>query len=515
MMKRGLAFITAILIIVFIIGGVQVSAREGDSGYEGGISSGEAAGKTSFEYKEVCFITGEPVVFEGTLTIKKTLKQDKTTGKNVITSNYTYNLKSLEKNATLTRFLSYNTTLTEKENGQIIEETGFGGRCTEVVKIGSTTYTLENYDFTKTNIKDTKPAVDYFAGNLWGRKTYRTGTGTNSGEVTVEISGDYYGYNQFWGTVETQVINYVIESQKKSDGLIDRWGGTASVSISSSTTKKIDYVENKPDIISFEGGFVESQYNNSILQYTAKLPEFDHQGVSTDRMIETRDSLMIESFPMSRRLLVPELNHLRGHWAENDIKALYSLEIFKENPADFDPQEIMTRAEFADAIVLAASQVPKDSLLVESKTTKKSVNTKEEILSPFTDVSTQSKYFESINSAYKRGMISGRGDKTFAPEDYLTTADAITILIKTLGLEGLAPSSGAVTVFRDSDDIPRYAKNSVYVAQRIGLVMGDDKGYLKPNEYISKARAAVIINNFIDYMRNDLKKDYRERIVNY
>jgi len=29
----------------------------------------------------VCFITGEPIVFEGTLTIRKTLRQDKTTGK--------------------------------------------------------------------------------------------------------------------------------------------------------------------------------------------------------------------------------------------------------------------------------------------------------------------------------------------------------------------------------------------------------------------------------------------------
>lgn len=506
-LKRGLAFITATFIIVLVTGVFRVYAREGDSGYEGGISSGEAPGKTSFEYKEVCFITGEPIVFEGTLTIRKTLRQDKTTGKNVITANYTYNLRNLEKDATLTRVLSYTTTLTEKENGQVIEETGFGGRCTEVVRIGSTTYTLENYDFTKTNIKDKKPAVDYFAGNLWGKKTYRTGTGANSGEVTVEISGDYYGYNQIWGTVEAQVLNYVIESQKRSGEVLDRWGGTATVSISSTTTKKIDYVENKPDVISFEGGFVESQYNNSILQYTAKLPEFDHQGVSTDRMVETKGSLMIESFPTSRRLLVPELSHLRGHWAENDIKALYSLEIFKENPSGFNPQEVMTRAEFTEAIVLAAGEVPKDPLLVESRTTKKTSNTKEEITSPFIDVPTGSKYFESINNAYKRGMISGRGDGTFAPDDYLTTADAITILVKALGLEGLAPSNGAVTVFRDSDDIPRYAKGPVYVAHRIGLVMGDDKGYLRPNEYLTKARAAVIINNFIDYMRNDLRKD--------
>lgn len=515
MMKRGLSFIMAALIIVCSMSAAQVYAREGDSGYEGGISSGEAQGKTSFDYKELCFITGEPVVFEGTLTIKKTLKQDKTTGKNVITANYTYSLRNLEKDATLTRFLSYNTSLSEKGNGQIIEQTGLNTRCTEMIRFGTTSYVLENYDFTKTNIMDSKPAVDYFAGNSWGKKTYRTGIGTNSGEVTIEISGDFYGYNQFWGTVETQVLNYIIQSEKKSEGLIDRWGGTASVSISSSTTKRIDYIENKPEIISFEGGFVESQYNNSILQYTANLPEFDHLGESTDRLIETGDSLMIESFPDSKRLLVPELNHLRGHWAENDIKALYSLEIFTGNPADFDPQEVMTRAEFAEAIVLAASEVPKDSLLVESRTARKPSNTEDEITSPFLDVSTENEYFESINNAYKRGIISGRGDGTFSPRDYLTTADAITILIKALGLEGLAPSNGAVAVFRDNDDIPGYARNSVYVAHRIGLVLGDDKGYLKPNDYITKARAAVIINNFIDYMRNDLKKDYRERIVNY
>jgi len=144
---------------------------------------------------------------------------------------------------------------------------------------------------------------------------------------------------RFGEPLKPRFLNYVIESQKRSGEVLDRWGGTATVSISSTTTKKIDYVENKPDVISFEGGFVESQYNNSILQYTAKLPEFDHQGVSTDRMVETKGSLMIESFPTSRRLLVPELSHLRGHWAENDIKALYSLEIFKENPSGFNPRK--------------------------------------------------------------------------------------------------------------------------------------------------------------------------------
>ena len=175
----------------------------------------------------------------------------------------------------------------------------------------------------------------------------------------------------------------------------------------------------------------------------------------------------------------------------------------------------MTRAEFADAIVLAAKEVPADTTLTTSKTSRTTKSKKEEIISPFTDVPVESKYFTNINSAYKRGIISGRGNERFAPDDYLTMADTITIIIRALGLEAMAPSGALMTSFVDDADIPSYARNHIYVAQRIGLVLGDEKGYLKPKEYLTKARAAVVINKVINYLRDDLKIDYRERIINY
>ncbi|NMB34401.1 MAG: S-layer homology domain-containing protein [Clostridium sp.] len=516
MLKKTLLYMLFVSVIFFNNHTVGVMAKAGSNGYEGGISSGESPGKNSFEYKEVCLITGEPIIFEGMLTVKKTLKQDKATGGNIITENYTYSLQNVQNGATLSRFVSYNTLLTKKENGQVIEETNLNARCTEVVRVGNTTYTLSNYDFTKTNIVDPQPAVDYFAGNMWGRKTYQVNGGANAGTVIVEVSGNFYGYNHFWGNTETQVLDYIIQGEKKDSDELDRWGGTANIKLSSSISKQISYIQNEPETISFEGGFVQNQYNSRILQYTANLPEFDFKGVSTDRLVEARDRLGLEGFPVSKRLLVPNLNHIRGHWAENDIKALYSLEVFTEDQQNFDPAQIMTRAEFADAIILALKDVPKDPLLVESRTSASKTNKKEEEkVSPFMDVPTDSKYFGSIESAYKRGMISGRGYNIFAPDDYLTTADAITIIINALGIEGLAPSMGVVTTFRDDDTIPQYAKRAVYVAQRIGLILGDERGYLKPSEHITKARAAVIINKLINYMRNDLKQDYRERIVNY
>ena len=308
----------------------------------------------------------------------------------------------------------------------------------------------------------------------------------------------------------------MIKSKNIIGNIVDKLGGTATVMLSNSTSKQIKYVENDPETISFEVGFVQTMYNNSVLQYSSSLPEFDSQGVSTDRLVEKSGSLKIEGFPVKTRLMVPSMNHLKGHWAENDVKALYSLEVFKDASQKFNPQDVMTRAEFADAIVLAAKEVPQDSALNTTRTSSRTTKSKkEEILSPFVDVSVNSKYFENINNAFKRGMISGTGNGRFAPDEYLSMADAITIIIRALGLEALAPSGGVSTTFVDDADIPSYARSHIYVAQRIGLVQGDDRGYLKPNEYLTKARAAVIINKVINYMADDIKKDYRERIINY
>jgi len=507
--KSIAVFIVCLIIAIYP---VAVSAMKGDSGYEGGISSGEAPNKTSFEYQEVCFITGEPIVFKGQLTIKKTSKN------NTITSTYTYKLENTERKATLNRTLYYKTVLVEKDNGQVTEETYFQKDPYEVIKIDSATYTLKNYDFTRSVFVDQRPAVNFYSGDIWSKKTYQVGSGSsNGGTVTVEGTGEFYGYDQYWGTAEAQIINYVISSEVTKNGAIDRWGGTAKVTLSSTTTKQLKYEDNKPELSSFGGGYRLEQYNESILEYSCKLPEFDSKGVSTDIIKSKSGSLKIETFPQSQRLPVPDLNHLKGHWAENDIRILYSLEIFKGDSTTFNPQQYITRAEFVSAIVEAVREVPKDSALEKQNTKVTTASRKkkeEEIVSPFSDVSTKSEYFTAVNTAYNRGIISGDGGK-FRPNDAISVADALVVFIRSLGLEGMAPNKYPVTTFKDNDLIPNYARQAVYVAQRIGLVKGDTKGYLNPNEKLTKARAAALISNFINYMREELKKEYTERIVNF
>lgn len=511
-MKRKLGLVLSLALIAGVFMPSLAHARPGDCGFEGGISSRQASygnqKKISLDYAEVCFITGKPIIFKGTLTIDKSMKKD------AVSAKYQYNLENADKTATIQRSLEYSTSLATKENGQTIETTVFSKKPAETIQIGDTTYTLEIYDFTRTSIVDSKPAINYHAGNSWGRKVYSTGNGT----VTLEITGDFYGYDQYWGSTEAGVFNYVIRSETGNGEDIDRWGGTARVSVSSTMTRQMKFVENQPEQISFDGGYVEVQHDNSIAEYTCRLPEFDSDGVSTDNIIVKRGSLKNESFPSQSRLPVPNIRHLRGHWAENDIKTLFSLEVFTGNDALFLPEQYMSRAEFVTAMVQAAKEVPVDAAL-QSRTTVRTSRARRStgtaVESPFRDVPSDSIYFPQIENAYKRGLIAGRGNDYFVPNGKLTVAEAITVFIRSLGLESLAPAPHAVTTFRDNDDIPDYARDAVYVAERIGLIQGDMKGYLRPNEYLTKARAAALINRFINYMRDGIRADYRERIVNY
>lgn len=511
-MRKRIALMIIASVLTLAFAPLCVQAREGDNGYEGGISSGETAVKKPFEYQEVCFLSGKPVVFKGTLNINKQVKADK------ITSVYTYNLKNLDYNATLTRTLSVETKLVTKENGQVVEESSLTRQPTETVKIGGTTYSLKSYDYTRSCLLDKQPAVNYFAGSIWGKKTYQVGTGTSGGTITVEATGEFYGYDQYWGTAEVEAIRYIIESEKKAGDTVDRWGGTARVTLSTSTTKQLKYVKNQPSEISFEGGYVQTQRNNSILEYSSKLPEFDKDGVSTDHILSNNGSLKLETFPVQTRLPSADMGSLRGHWAQSALQLLFGLEVFKGNARSFKPDLTMTRAEFAAAMVQAAREVPPDPALTKRTATRSSTtrrNSQQAVVSPFDDVSIDNVYFSQIDSAYKRGLIEGIGKNRFGPNNSLTVVDAAVIFVRTLGLESMAPSPAAVTAFRDNDLIPAHARDAMYVAEKVGLIKADSRGYIKPNEKLTRAKAAVLIERFIQYMQEGLNKDYRERIVNY
>jgi hypothetical protein len=84
-----------------------------------------------------------------------------------------------------------------------------------------------------------------------------------------------------------------------------------------------------------------------------------------------------------------------------------------------------------------------------------------------------------------------------------------------MGLNGLAPNPAAVTSFKDNDTIPSFARPSMYVAEKIGLIQEDSKGNIHPNDKITKAKAADMMKAYIDYMSDEIRSDYMDKIVSY
>ncbi|QNU66632.1 S-layer homology domain-containing protein [Ruminiclostridium herbifermentans] len=520
--KKYICLGLAVTMLLSLTAPDMTFAKQGDSGYDGGISSGEVptattstttSSKVEYDYQEPCFLSGVPIILSGTVTISKKLKDDTKTNTQTLTSTYTYSLANGDNK--LTRTLVYVTTITPKSNGQKTESTTLS-KATETVTLGGDRYIISgtnDYVLSKSNLIDMKPAVNYYNGTLRSKKTYHIGNARSTDTVVVETSGNYSGYDEYWSSAEAQKLEQTISYRKpgKTVGSI----GKVSIDISTTTKKELKYDESIAEQTSVEGGYIQTQKNENILKYTAKLSELDKNKVPTTKVNTYTNSLKLESFPTQISLISPNLKQISGHPSEESISLMFGLEAFKENEAaSFDPQEYMSRAEFIDAFINVAKEVPVDPVFVTKKkttTNKKNV----EVKSLFTDVSTNHTFFQAINEAAERGIVYGNGKSQFRPSDLITMQEAVTMMINSLGLNGLAPNPAPVTSFTDNDSISSFARPSMYVAERLGLIEEDSKGYIYPKSKVTKAKAAEMMKAYIEYMNNDIRSEYMDKILSY
>ena len=73
----------------------------------------------------------------------------------------------------------------------------------------------------------------------------------------------------------------------------------------------------------------------------------------------------------------------------------------------------------------------------------------------------------------------------------------------------------AVPTFRDAGSIPDWAKEAFFTAGSIGLISGDAFGYANPNQNLTRAEGAALLHRFIVYLQDDLRYEYRDRVLNY
>ena len=165
-----------------------------------------------------------------------------------------------------------------------------------------------------------------------------------------------------------------------------------------------------------------------------------------------------------------------------DIAAAKGIVQGKGN-AKFDPAGDVTRAEFAKMIA--------KTFFLEDGTTTES----------FGDVADGDWYQTYVAVAAKHGIVNGRSQELFAPQDKITREELATMIARAMvNIWGYSPAADAeseLAQFSDAsliDDVHR--ANVAFVVQQ-GLMIGNN-GKFNPDGYATRAEAAVVIQRLLD-----------------
>jgi hypothetical protein len=451
---------------------------------------------TNMVYKEVIWLGGRPVEFEGLMNMNLSNTRARAGSEAAGTRTVQYVVRNSATTApgvALSRNITFNITW-RREGNQVIE-TYPVSRWSETVILNGQTFVL---DFSRSNheisiLREITPGVTYYSGDISMQAVYSV-----AGSFVVhEVIGELYGFESAWSATETQRLN----------GIVSRpgWQMQYQVVPSVAVSKSLQYSVNEPTLISFAGNYREVTSNQSGLNYIINVLPNQFYGTPTT------GRTTIRTFNSFEQLIAPNLSTLRGHWAYQDIHRLFAMQIITTDPAFFRPDQAISRAEFMTMLARAVK------LPLNPEHTAPPVargNRPIQVNLVFPDLwpnRPDYAYLRAINDA---GIAMGRGDGHFHPDEIIWREEAYVLALRVLGLSNLGLDV-PLTLYADSDQISDWALNDINAATRIGLIGPDEYGMLHPQSYMTKAQAAALINHLIEYMRHDLLLDYTENMINF
>ena len=160
----------------------------------------------------------------------------------------------------------------------------------------------------------------------------------------------------------------------------------------------------------------------------------------------------------------------------------------------FMPQKTVTRAELAVMIVKATSHII--SYRIDDKIS-------------FSDVQKGKWYYEYIMKCASVGIISGRGDGVFAPNDNATREEIASLTARVIKIAGsyngnalptIENTDELATLYPDGASVSKYARADVILCNKLSVMVGDKTGF-RPKANTTRAECAKI---FFD-IKNSLK----------
>ena len=115
-------------------------------------------------------------------------------------------------------------------------------------------------------------------------------------------------------------------------------------------------------------------------------------------------------------------------------------------------------------------------------------------VSPFIDVDDDDYGVVSIAYCKAHNIISGYDDGTFKPDATITRQEAASMIVKAMGV-----SKASDELYPDDSTIAGWAKDAVYKAKAAGLMKGyEEDGTFRPTGKITRAEAASIMVNALN-----------------
>ncbi len=153
----------------------------------------------------------------------------------------------------------------------------------------------------------------------------------------------------------------------------------------------------------------------------------------------------------------------------------------------FAPQGTMTRAMLVTVVWRMAGSLPQDGPV------------------PFSDVEPGSYYEAPVIWAAKNGIVNGTSDTTFDPELSVTRVQAAAMLQRYAALQNQPSDDQNITLrsFPDEGSVPQYGAEPMRWAVRFGVINGreeNDLAWLRPNETITRAEAACVLQRYDSYV---------------
>ena len=164
-------------------------------------------------------------------------------------------------------------------------------------------------------------------------------------------------------------------------------------------------------------------------------------------------------------------------WAEEAILSLASYGIISGRGENkFAPDDNITREDFVKILTTALDLVHDDSSC------------------SFTDVNPDDYFYKNVASASVSGIIKGVSETEFGTKMNVTRQDIATICTRAAEkLGGELPMMYEAIEFLDNAQISDYAKQSIIAMQRSGIINGRGDNMFYPNDFATRAEAAKII----------------------